>query len=100
MPDGTGALSSGAVRVSGVRWVFGWCIRPPGRVGLKQEDPLNSSLVGKIEKARRYADERAERIRFSSFRVEVRGENETHEVRLQDGRLICACEFYAGWGVC
>lgn len=61
---------------------------------------MNSSLVGKIEKARRYAAERDQRVRFTSFTVEVRGENETHEVRLQDGRLTCACEFFAGWGVC
>ncbi len=61
---------------------------------------MNSSLVGKIEKARRYAAERDQRVRFTSFTVEVRGENETHEVRLQDGRLTCGCEFFAGWGVC
>jgi hypothetical protein len=61
---------------------------------------LNSSLIGKIEKARRYADERDRRVRFSSFAVSVSCENDAHEVRLQDGRLTCACDFYAGWRVC
>jgi hypothetical protein len=61
---------------------------------------LNSSLIGKIEKARRYADERDRRIRFTSFTVAVEGENEAHEVRLTEGKLVCACDFYAGWGVC
>lgn len=61
---------------------------------------MNSSLIGKIEKARRYADERDRRVRFQSFTVSVQGENNAHEVRLADGRLSCACDFYAGWGTC
>lgn len=61
---------------------------------------MNSSLIGKIEKARRYANEKDQRIRFTSFSVHVTGENEPHEVRLDGGRLICACDFYSGWKVC
>jgi hypothetical protein len=61
---------------------------------------LNSSLIGKIEKARRYAEERDRRVRFSSFVVSVHGENDAHEVRLERGRLTCGCDFFAGWGVC
>ncbi len=61
---------------------------------------MNYSLIGKIEKARRYAEERDRRVRFHSFAVSVIGENDAHEVRLADGRLTCACDFYAGWGVC
>jgi hypothetical protein len=61
---------------------------------------LNSSLIGKIEKARRYAEERDRRIRFDSFTVSVAGENEAHQVSLESGRLTCACDFFSGWGVC
>lgn len=61
---------------------------------------MNSSLIGKIEKARRYADERDQRLRFTSFTVGVQGENESHQVRLDGSRLICECDFYSGWGVC
>jgi hypothetical protein len=61
---------------------------------------LNSSLIGKIEKARRYAEERDRRVRFQSFAVQVEGGNGAHEVRLEDGRLTCTCDFYGGWGVC
>ena len=61
---------------------------------------MNSSLIGKIEKARRYAEERDRRVRFNSFAVSVSGENDTREVRLEGGRLACSCDFYAGWGVC
>jgi hypothetical protein len=69
-------------------------------MGSAQEDTLNSSLVGKIEKARRYAEERDRRIRFESFAVYVNGENEAHQVSLENGKLSCACDFYSGWGVC
>lgn len=61
---------------------------------------MNSSLIGKIEKARRYADERDRRLRFTAFSVGVQGENESHQVRLEGGKLSCKCDFYAGWGVC
>ncbi len=61
---------------------------------------MNSSLIGKIEKARRYAEEADRRIRFDSFAVSVMGENDTREVRLADGKLTCTCDFYGGWGVC
>ncbi len=61
---------------------------------------MNSSLIGKIEKARRYAAEADQRIRFHSFTVSVAGENDAREVRLADGKLTCTCDFYGGWGVC
>ncbi len=61
---------------------------------------MNSSLIGKIEKSKRYAAERDRRVRFSSFAVSVHGENDAHQVRLEDNKLTCACDFYTGWGVC
>lgn len=61
---------------------------------------MNSSLIGKIEKSRRYADERNSRLRFTGFRVHVEGENGAHEVRLDGDKLTCACDFFAGWGTC
>jgi hypothetical protein len=76
-------------------------ILPLGRVAsLFRRKALNSSLIGKIEKARRYADERDRRLRFESFTVSVHGENETHQVSLEGGRLTCGCDFFGGWGVC
>jgi len=64
-----------------------------------EESVLNSSLIGKIEKAKRYAKER-ERFQFNSLSVQVSGDNDAHEVTLSDGRWRCACDFFAGWGVC
>jgi hypothetical protein len=60
---------------------------------------MQSSLIGKIEKAKRYAQER-DRISFSSLRVSFRGENDSHETWLEDECWHCSCDFFAGWGIC
>ncbi len=61
---------------------------------------MHSSLIGKIEKARRYADEREQRIKFDALTVRFHGENDEHEVRLDGARWSCSCDFFEGWGVC
>jgi hypothetical protein len=60
---------------------------------------LNSSLIGKIEKAKRYADEKG-RIHVTGLQVHFDGENGPHEVTLQDSHWHCTCDFFGGWGVC
>ena len=60
---------------------------------------MNSSLIGKIEKAKRYAEER-HRLRFTSFTVDFQGENSSHHVAFDDGRWSCTCDFFAGRGLC
>ena len=55
---------------------------------------MNSSLIGKIEKARRYAEER-ERIQFSEFIASVAGDNDTYLVQYRDGGWHCTCEHFA-----
>lgn len=61
---------------------------------------MNSSLIGKIEKARRYSEERDQRVSFDEFAVQIRGDNGEHTVRLNDGRFQCDCHFFSGWGTC
>jgi hypothetical protein len=61
--------------------------------------PLNSSLIGKIEKAKRYAGER-DRIKITALQVHFEGENSPHEVSLNDGHWRCTCDFFSGWSVC
>lgn len=61
---------------------------------------LHSSLIGKIEKARRYAEEREARIRFEALTVRFHGENDEHEVRLEGSRWACSCDFFEGYGTC
>ncbi len=60
---------------------------------------MNSSVIGKIEKAKRYAQER-ERIRFTTLSVHFHGENGDHNVELTSGRWHCTCDFFAGYGAC
>lgn len=60
---------------------------------------MNSGLIGKIEKARRYAQERS-RIHLSGLRAQFDGENAQHEVALDDDSWRCTCDFFAGFGAC
>lgn len=68
--------------------------------GSQGRSALNSSLIGKIEKARRYAEERERRIQFDALTVRFHGENDDHEVRLDGARWSCSCDFFRGWDVC
>jgi hypothetical protein len=60
---------------------------------------MNSSLIGKIEKAKRYAQER-DRIHFTSLTADFRGEHDDYRVTLEGERWSCTCDFFAGWGTC
>lgn len=60
---------------------------------------MYSSVIGKIEKAKRYAEEKG-RVTFSSFVVNFRGENDDHRVEYSEGTLSCTCAFFAGHGFC
>lgn len=60
---------------------------------------MNSSLIGKIEKARRYAQE-LHRVRITSLEADFQGEHSTHKVGFADGEWRCTCQFFSGWGTC
>jgi hypothetical protein len=60
---------------------------------------MHSSLISKIEKARRYASER-HRLHVDHLQVTVHGENNDHQVTLEDGAWHCTCDFFEGWKVC
>ena len=60
---------------------------------------MHSSLIGKIEKARRYAQE-PHRVVVSQLSATFRGENDEHVVSYTDGQWKCSCEFFSGWDVC
>ena len=60
---------------------------------------MNSGLIGKIEKAKRYAQERS-RIHFRGLRVDFDGENDGHEGSLDGETWRCSCGFFVGWGAC
>jgi hypothetical protein len=60
---------------------------------------VNSGLIGKIDKAKRYAQER-DRMHVSTLQVDFRGENDTHQVSLDADKWRCTCDFFRGWGAC
>ena len=60
---------------------------------------MDSGMIGKIEKAKRYAEQR-ERIHFESFRATFDGENNPHTVTFDSNVWHCDCDFFAARGVC
>lgn len=60
---------------------------------------MDYGMISKIEKARRYAEQR-DRIKFVSFTVMFDGENNPHTVTFEQGRWLCDCSFFGSRGVC
>ena len=60
---------------------------------------MQSSLIGKIEKAKRYAQE-TERIAFSEFSVKFQGDNDNYITGYKDGKWHCSCHFFSNRGLC
>jgi len=60
---------------------------------------MQSSLIGKIEKAKRYAQEK-ERVTFSELSVKFHGENDDYIISYKDEKWQCSCQFFASWGLC
>jgi len=60
---------------------------------------MQSSLIGKIEKAKRYAQE-TDRITFSSLSVKFRGEHDDYILDFKDGKWHCTCHFFSNWRTC
>lgn len=60
---------------------------------------MQSSLVSKIEKARRYSQER-HRIRFTDFTVRFHGDHNEYVVTYKDGTWACGCPFFSQRGLC
>jgi hypothetical protein len=60
---------------------------------------MRSSLIGKIEKAKGYAQE-PDRVTFSSLAAVFRGKNDEHELSYADGKWHCTCGFFSQWETC
>ena len=54
---------------------------------------MDSGLIGKLEKAKRYAEDR-KRFRFNKFDVTFHGDNNEHHVNFENGAFHCDCEFF------
>ncbi|HEX7556674.1 MAG TPA: SWIM zinc finger family protein [Leptolinea sp.] len=60
---------------------------------------MDSGMIGKIEKAKRYAQER-NRVHFETLNVSVDGENNSHAVSFDHGTWTCDCDFFQSRGRC
>ncbi|MCL4562915.1 MAG: SWIM zinc finger family protein [Chloroflexi bacterium] len=60
---------------------------------------MDYGMIGKIEKAKRYARER-DRIHFEAFTVTFDGENNHHTVKYQENVWQCDCDFFLTRGRC
>jgi hypothetical protein len=54
---------------------------------------MNSSMIGKIEKAHRYANE-LDRVRITSFDATISGDNDQYHVRLTPDGWECSCHTF------
>ena len=60
---------------------------------------MDYGMIGKIEKAKLYAEER-DRIVFNSFQVQIQGDNNVHVVSYKQGNWDCDCDFFSSRAVC
>jgi hypothetical protein len=60
---------------------------------------MDYGIIGKIEKAKFYAEER-DRIHFDAFTVRLNGDNNPHVVSYTSGDWNCDCEFFGSRGDC
>ena len=60
---------------------------------------MDSGMIGKIQKAKRYAEER-NRIRVDQLLVTFDGTNNPHTVRYENGQWSCDCDFFHTRGRC
>jgi hypothetical protein len=60
---------------------------------------MHSSLIGKIEKANRYARE-IDRLTFERLSLTFRGDNDTHTLSFEADQWHCTCHFFESWKSC
>jgi len=60
---------------------------------------MDYGMIGKIDKAKRYAEER-DRINIELLTVTFEGENNPHTVHFSDGVWQCDCDFFHSRGRC
>lgn len=55
---------------------------------------MNSSMISKIDKARRYAEE-PDRAMVDQLHVQFRGDHDVYEVAFLNGHWTCSCHSYS-----
>lgn len=59
---------------------------------------MNSSMIGKIEKAHRYARE-PHRIQIASLTAGFQGGHDVYQIELRDGQWHCSCHTFESHAV-
>ena len=60
---------------------------------------MDSSIIGKIEKAKQYAEQK-DRVNITSFAATFKGNHDNYDVRFEDGAWRCECHFFETREVC
>jgi hypothetical protein len=60
---------------------------------------MDSGMIGKIQKAKRYAQER-ERFHFEALTVTIDGENNAHRISFAEGKWTCDCDYFHSRHIC
>ena len=60
---------------------------------------MDSSIIGKVEKAKRYAQEK-NRVDISGLTATFKGDHDTYRVDLSFGVWTCQCHFFSARGIC
>jgi hypothetical protein len=60
---------------------------------------MQSSLIGKIQKANLYARE-PDRVTFRDLSVTFRGDNDSHSVAFRNDHWSCDCDFFGSNDIC
>lgn len=60
---------------------------------------MDYGMIGKIEKAKKYAEQR-DRFTVETLTVTFTGDNNPHEIQLMEGNWSCDCDFFQSRGRC
>ena len=60
---------------------------------------MDSSLIGKIDKARKYAEEKG-RVTITTLKASFEGNHNSYDVEFDGGAWSCPCHFFAARGLC
>ncbi len=60
---------------------------------------MDSGMVRKIEKSKKYAEER-HRITFEELKITFQGDHALHHLSFQGGHWRCDCSFFSHRGLC
>jgi hypothetical protein len=71
----------------------------PGPSGAWRAGHVHSSIIGKVEKAMRYAHE-PDRVKLQRFEATFAGDNTTHRISLDNDRWYCDCHLFESAGGC